>query len=316
MKNFRRDFIKKSIIFIALIICFGALLGVTSGAAEGYSIKTVKASCFVGGDVEFEFSGSKSAADWVGICKSDVKSYRDNNLGIWLYLGTGKSGDVAPMTDAVAKGSYSLKTVKPDGTNLPMGEYSLVFMTSDSFNEVARCNFKIVDLPLASDIPKVENITLSKDNKDLKFALPESCSVNDGYSVLLYWADKDGNSLGSEPFYSFDLSDKSSVELTFDNLDSMPKTAEKLNVFLAQYGVKSDKCESVTLNKTFIPLVIPDSEKSFSVADNTATKGKIIFNFLSGYSLWIVLGLVIIGIAIFFVIKFKKTKNIAEKNEF
>jgi len=308
-------FLKKCIVFVALTMCICSLFGLFSGAEDGYSIKPVKESCFVGGEIEFEFSGSKSAADWVGICKSDVKSYRDNNFGIWLYLGTGKPGDVAPMTDAVASGKYSLKTVKSDGTNLPVGDYSLVMMSSDSFTEVARCDFKIVDLPAASSIPKVENISISKDNQDLKFSLPASCKVDDGYSVLLFWADKDFKSLGAEPFYSFDLSDKSSVELSFDSLDSMPDNAESINVFLAQYGVVSEVYESVKLNKTFIPLVIPDSEKSFSTEDYTGKKGQVIYNFLSDFSLWIILGIVVVGVIVFFVTKHTKSKHKAENSE-
>lgn len=308
--------LKKYIVFIAVLLCFVGIFGISAGAEGEYTIKTVKDSYFVGSVIEFEFSGSKSAADWVGICKSDVKAYRDNNFGIWLYLGTGQPGDVAPVTDVVATGKYSIKAAKSDGTNLPVGEYSLVFMTSDTFNEVARCNFKIVDAPNASDIPKVEKVTLSKDNKDLKFALPETCSIDDGYSVQLYWADKDAKPIGDEPFYSFDLSDTSSVELSFDGTDKIPDNAEMLNIYLAQYGIVSDNYESVKLNKTFIPLVIPESEKSFDADAYNDEKGDKIFDFLSGFSLWIIVGLVVIGMIGFFVLKHKKTENKAEKNEF
>ena len=183
-------------------------------------------------------------------------------------------------------------------------------------SSMTRCNFEIVELPQSSSIPKVENISISDNNHDLKFSLPESCSVNDGYSVQLYWGDNDFKTLEAEPFYSFDLSDKSSVELTFDSLDKMPENAESINVYLVQYGVVSEEFASIKLNKTFIPLVIPESEKSFSTAEHTEEKGDKIFDFLSSFSIWIVLVFVVAGTILFFVFKFKKTKNKAEKNEF
>lgn len=317
MRNLGNFLIKKYMIFIAALMCSCALFSFVVNATEtDYSVKTVSKTFFVGSDIGFEFSGSKSASDWVGICRSEVASYKDDNFNIWLYLGSGHSGDVAPMTDVVESGKYSLKPALADGSNLPAGEYSLVMFSGDSYNEVARCNFKLIDLPLSSDIPKVEDITISDDNKNMRFALPDFCLAGDGYSVLLFWADAEYVTLSDTPFYSFDLTDNNSVEITFDNLNEMPSRAEAINVYLLQHGVISDVFSSVALNKTFVPLIIPDSEKSFSTTDNTAEKGEMIFNFLSDYSLWIIIAVVAIVIIIILILKFKKSKNKAEFSEF